>query len=85
MACRFLGMAAGSSDPAALGQALEKIAREEICTPRQVDRGHQVLFARLLCLSLEGPDAVHDLALVRVQIFARRNRQRPSHRFQTPI
>jgi hypothetical protein len=78
-------MVAGSSDPVALGQALEKITCEEICTPRQVDCGHQVLNARLLCLFLEGSDAVHNLSLVRVQIFSRRYRQRPSHPFQTLI
>ena len=78
-------MVAGSSDPVALGQALEEITREEICTPRQVDCGHQVLFARLLCLFLERPDAVHNLSLVGIQIFSRRNRQRSFHLLQTLI
>jgi len=35
-------LVAGPSDPAASGQALGKILREEICTPRMVDCGHQV-------------------------------------------
>jgi hypothetical protein len=59
-------MVAGSSDPVASGQALEKITREEICTPRQVDCGHQVLFPRLLSLFLEGPDAVQNFTLIRI-------------------
>ena len=47
-------MAAGPSDPAASGQVLEKVLREEICTPREVDFGHQIFFSCLLCLFLNG-------------------------------
>ncbi len=57
---------AGPSAPAASGQALKEILGEEICTLRQVDCGHKILFTRLLCLFFKGADALRDLALLPV-------------------
>jgi hypothetical protein len=40
-------LAAGPSDPVALGQTPDKTFREELCTPREGDPGYQVFSSRL--------------------------------------
>jgi hypothetical protein len=83
-------LAARPSDlTAILGQALDEILREEICTPRQVDCGHQILFSRLLCLLLKSLNALDDLRLFGIQVLARHRSQDLFHSvqafFQFPV
>ncbi len=68
-----------------LGQALEKIFREEICTPREADCGHQVLLPRLLCLSLEGTNRIQRFLLRGAQPSSRQTGHRSADPVQTFI